>query len=138
MTIKINALADEINTDPLGRGYSGMTDQEVADSLNNENRPRARISISGDEVFNRTDTIEFQGLTDHKQQLWLAFCGRSGIDPFAIANVAFVKWIFGDASITVSNLSDYRTYNISRAVELGLLGSSMEVGPAHVNEARRL
>ena len=32
------ALADEINIDPLGRGYSGMTDQQIADSLNTVDR----------------------------------------------------------------------------------------------------
>lgn len=35
------ALKVEIVSDPLGRGYAGMTDQQVADSLNAMNRPGA-------------------------------------------------------------------------------------------------
>lgn len=32
-------LRNELLTDPLGRGYAGMTDQQAADSLNTRNRP---------------------------------------------------------------------------------------------------
>jgi len=35
----INLLRTEITTDPLVRGYSGLTDIQVADSLNARNRP---------------------------------------------------------------------------------------------------
>lgn len=35
----IQTLADEITNDPLTLGYSGMTDQEVANSLNGITRP---------------------------------------------------------------------------------------------------
>lgn len=33
------ALLTEVQTDPLGRDYASMTDQQVADSLNAKNRP---------------------------------------------------------------------------------------------------
>ena len=36
MTTK--TLADEVANDPLVRGYSGMTDQQIADSLNTVDR----------------------------------------------------------------------------------------------------
>ena len=34
MAVNIADLAVELSTDPLGRGYSGMTDQQAADDLN--------------------------------------------------------------------------------------------------------
>lgn len=112
-------LRDEL-TDPLGRGYSDMTDAEVADDLNTEYRTRDVQSLSGDQCFQATDATEFSNLTDHKQNLWLAFCGRNSIDPWAGENVDFVKHIFGDSATTVSNLGDLRTENCTRAEELGL------------------
>ncbi len=35
----MSTLSDEITNDPLSRGYSGMTDAQVADSLNAVDRP---------------------------------------------------------------------------------------------------
>jgi hypothetical protein len=70
------ALNTELTTDPLTRGYSGMTDQQAADDLNTVYRTRDRGSMLGDEIFAATDNAEFVGLSDHKQQLWnpLVFC----------------------------------------------------------------
>ena len=42
-----DALKTELTEDPLALGYSGMTDQEVADSLNAVNRQRNRTSMTG-------------------------------------------------------------------------------------------
>ena len=36
--MNLDSLKNEIDSDPLGRGYVGMTDQEVADSLHMANR----------------------------------------------------------------------------------------------------
>ena len=116
----MSVLSDEIANDPLGRGYAGMTNQEAADSLNAVNRTRIRASMSGDEVFQATDAAEFGALTDAKRALWLSFCARAAIDPGAAANVAFVKFIFGAGSATVSALATRRTEVVSRAIELGI------------------
>lgn len=114
------SLSDEIATDPLGRGYAGMTDAEAADDLNTAYRSRNRAAISGDEAFQATDTTQFAALTDVSRQLWLAFCGRAAIDPFATANVAFVQWLFGAGTQTLINLAAIRAEPISRSEELGL------------------
>jgi len=124
----------ELRDDPLERGYSGMTDAEAAADLNSEYRTRQLDSVSGDECFSATDPTEFGGLTDHKQDVWVSFCGRDSIDPFGAANVEFVKWIFGAQSETVSNLAALRTEAQSRADELGL--GYVKVG--HVQMARLL
>lgn len=40
MTVKLKWLRDEIDTDPLARGYAGMSDAEVAADMNLQNRPK--------------------------------------------------------------------------------------------------
>lgn len=45
MTQKLFA---EITTDPLGRGYTGMTDQQIADSLNAVDRTRLNVLSSAE------------------------------------------------------------------------------------------
>ena len=129
--MNIAKLKIELTADPLTRGYAGMTDQQAADSLNTVDRTVNLSSISGDDTFASTDGTEFAALTDLKKQLWLAFCGRETIDPFGTANVAFVTFVFGGGSTTVANLAALRTFQSSRANELGL-GT---VQPAHVDQA---
>lgn len=115
-------LKNEITNDTLARGYSAMSNAEVANSLNlNSDRTIDRTSITGDEAFSTTDQTEFaNNLTNEKRQLWLAFCGRESIDPFGASNVEFVQYIFGSGSATVSALSALRVSQASRAEELGL------------------
>ena len=115
----LEKLKDEIADDPLGRGYAGMADQAVADDLNTAYRTREVGSFSGDFMFSRTDPTEFGGLTEHKQVLWLSFCSRQSVDPWAANNEEFVKWVFGETAQTVANLGNDRTENITRARELG-------------------
>lgn len=113
-------LIAELTDDPLGRGYTGMSDAEVAADLLTEYRSRVRVSMSGDEIFAATDATDFADLTDHKRELWLALCARDILDPAGAANVALVMWIFGGGSTTLANLITSRQEAISRATELGL------------------
>jgi len=117
--MSLQALIDELTNDPLSRVYSAMTDEEAAADLNTVYRTRNRTSMSGDELFQQTNATEWAGLTEVKQNQWLAFCGRDSIDPFAAANVQFVQNIFG-AGATVSALLAARLEDVSRATELGL------------------
>lgn len=126
------SLKTELATDPLARGYSGFTDEQVVTDIMTEYREQNISSISGDDAFGATDGAEFAALTDTKKQLWLAWCGRDSIDPFQAANVAFVNWIYGAGSATITALAALRKRNISRAAELGL--GSVKVGT--VQEAR--
>ena len=128
----IAALKSEIDSDPLARGYSAMSDEAVAADLNTVYRTRNKSSLTGDEMFQATDGSEFTALTEHKEVSWLSFCGRNSVDPFGSANVAFAQYIFGGGSTTVSNLNSLRTESVSRASELGL-GS---VRPGDVTQAR--
>jgi len=113
-------LADELFNDPLGRGYAAMTHEEVVADFNTAYRSRNRKSLSGDEAFASTDAAEFAALTPEAKNMWLSFCGRSQIDPFSAANVAFVQYLFGGGSATIANLAALRVESISRAQELGV------------------
>jgi hypothetical protein len=119
-------LETEVQTDPLGRGYSGMTDAQVVTDLNTVYRTRNTPNLSGDEVFAATEPTEFNALDDGSGTLadvknqWISFCARDNIDAFVTANEQFVIDIFGGGSTTVSK-------------ELGLHNN---ITPHQVNNAR--
>ncbi len=134
-------LKTELDTDPLGRGYAAMSDQEAADDLNTSYRTRNRTSMTGDEIAQAADPAEFNGLDDGSanntadiQGHWLILCARETIDPFATANVQLVIAIFGAGSTTVSNLNTARVESITRAEELPGVRSPAELN--HVVAAR--
>lgn len=129
----IDILRTELLTDPLARGYSGMTPDQAAASLNTSNRTRNRVSMSGDEAFQATTSAEWTSLSAANKPLWLSFCARSVINPSASANVALVTALFGAGSATLAALNAARQESITRATELGL----PRVEPGHVMEARR-
>ncbi len=133
-----DVLKDELLIDPLGRGYSGMSNQAAADDLNTSYRTRNRTSMSGDEIAQAADSTEYNALDDGSvnntsdtKSHWLAFCARTEIDPFATANVELVISIFGNPSVSRTNLIAARIESITRGTELGL-GSvnSRDVGYA--------
>lgn len=133
--MSLDILRAELTTDPLARGYAGLTADQAAASLNTVNRSRVRSNMSGDEVFQQTVAAEFAALTtaSGKQPMWVSFCARADINPGAAANVAFVQFIFGPGSATVAALNAARQEAISRAMEIGL----QRVEPGHILEARR-
>ena len=110
-------LKEEIQIDPEGIGYAG-SDQNVLNKLTALTRTRDRDSMTGDEIFQQTATDAT--LTDTSKGHWLSFCARDGIDPFASANVDFVKDLFGTATGTLSNLKTARIENISRLTQLSI------------------
>lgn len=128
----IDTIKTEIDTDPLARGYSGMTDQQVADDLNTVYRQRNRTSMSGREVADEIVDAEYDALSDAKKAQLLSLGASDSIDPFGFgANV--IKDIFTAGSTTVSNLAAARVETISRAEELGI--GTVKTG--WVEEARR-
>lgn len=114
-------------------GAYNADDTLAAGELNAVNRTTNKAVVTGDELFTATDGTEFAALTDHKRELWVGFCSKD-VDPFASANIAFVQWIFGAGSTTVSTLATVRVNNVSRATELGL----GEVDAGHIQYARTL
>jgi len=108
-------LKAEIDDDPLARGYSGMTDQQVADSLNTADRVVVREEIVGNELFSYTDETEYLALSDALKSQWLSLCS---IDIIRKNAVPIIKSIFNSGSATWGNI--VKTETLSRAEELGL------------------
>lgn len=116
----IEDLAAEITIDPLGRGYSGMSDLAVANDLNTEYRTITRVTVAGWEIFNVTDDVEYAALTDAQKASWDALCGIEQIDTANGVAKAREAELFGGGTTTRSNLATLKSPVASRAVELGL------------------
>lgn len=131
--MNIDTLRAELTTDPLGRGYAGMTDEEAAADLNVENREITDPIISSAMIFNAVEPAEYAALPDTKLIDLLLGVGE-GIDAGPGTNArAVIVSAFDGGSTTVANLVDAATKTVSRAVEIGL----GLVKPGHVEEARR-
>lgn len=127
-------LKEELDTDPLGRGYSSMTDEEAAADLNTTYCERDRLSMTASEVLNAADQDEYNALSDAaREAFWRILHMGSELNPFGMeANIMVA--IFGVGSDTIAALQVLRKENISRGVELGL--GHIRIG--HVIHARSL
>ncbi len=125
-------LREELSTDPLARGYGGMSDQEAADDLNTEYRSRNRSSMTSTEVWQSIDVAELRLLADGDRDLVMAVLQFASIDPFGNEATLFTT-LFGGGSATVTALQIARIEAISRAKELGL---RTPVRAGHVEAAR--
>ncbi len=115
-------LEDEIAGDPLGRGYSAMTDQQLLDSLNAVNRSRDRAAMTRREIADTIPNGLYVALSDvDKSQLLTLFGGESndgGLNPFGFA-MTVIQDVFGPASAAVTALTTARVESISRGEEIG-------------------
>ena len=131
---KQKILREEINTDPLGRGYSGMTDQQVADSLNSVN-----ISVTGNGTIAKfigaikpgawpqgdgTAASDAKASADRDYCIMLT-SNSDGIIPFDEPEIRLkltdaTNGIFKDSAQTITALQSLWTKTISRASQLGL------------------
>ena len=131
---QIEILKTEISTDPLSRGYSGMSDLEVADSMNTVNRPVTREYVTGSEIFNATNDVEYSALTVDQQAAWDRLCGIDQIKISSGVAKAREAELFGPGSTTRTNLVALKAAPaISRAQEIGL----PMVYEGNVQEARQ-
>jgi len=80
------ALKAELDASHPVTGAYNADNALAAAELNALNRTRNKASLTGDQLFTATDTTDFGGLTDHKRNLWVAFCSKD-VDPFASAIV---------------------------------------------------
>lgn len=131
---RIQQLRAELDAGHPDTGAYSANAATAVDEINEVNRTLPIPSLTGDAAFGATDGPEFIALSDHKQDLWLSFCGRQQINPFGAANVAIIKHLFGAGSATVTALVALRTRAVSRATEIGL--TRIRIGT--VEEARRL
>ena len=133
-------LKTEIDTDPLAIGYSGFTDQQVADSLNavdsayTYNIP----TFTGRQVKEAFagNSAEWAALTEGNKQLILSLCARDDLDPHGVDADIFIEAAAGSTN-TLQALNAARTVNVSRAVELGIVSYGATVSAVDVDTARR-
>lgn len=129
--MNIDALKAELISDPLGRGYAAMSDEEAAASLNVKDRSRDKTSMNGREVLAQVDLSELKTKTDAQIQHVLTICGYQDIDPDGPVKDIFVN-IFGGTSATIAALAAARVETISRGMEIDV----GKVKPGNVQEAR--
>lgn len=128
-------LKNEIDTDPLARGYAGMTDSEVATDLNTEYRTFNRTSITGEDLARLSDGSELSNLVGRQFALWQTYCGLEviSIETGTETREALAA-LFPAGSDTRAQIVAFIQENISisRAAELGL----EEVASRHVRDVR--
>jgi len=119
--VDYQALWIEINTDPLSRGYAGMTDAQIAIDLNTVYRTRTRDTLSSAEIYEQIVVAEFQAKTDAQKVYVRDILGLGGdvrVGPDSKARQVMVA-IFGAGSETIANLAVMLQEDVSRAAELG-------------------
>jgi hypothetical protein len=114
-------LADELNTDPLARGYSGMTDAQAADDLNIVNRANW-VDLTSSQIFETISASEFQSLNQVGQGRVDRILGLGADIKTAPGSQARNELIavFGGGSATITSLATVANQQRSRADELGL------------------
>lgn len=129
----MSELREEIQNDPLSRGYAGMTDQQIADDLNSKYRSKNKTGVSGKDISDAINSAEYSALSDAQKDRIINFTQRQSVDPFGFAQTVFLD-IFAGGSTTIQNLSNIRVESISRADELGW----REVKIGHVIDAKAI
>lgn len=133
--MNLDVLKTEITDDPLvpQRGYSGMSDEAVATSLNDTiDRTLPIPTLTATEIFNAFVPADFDGLSqENKDEIW-NLLAMGTLNPHGHEASKFIA-IFGAGSATIDNLKAIRKRDVSRGVELGL----GHVRPGNVQEARK-
>lgn len=127
----VDKLRIEINGDPLSRGYSAMSDQQIAESLNSVDRVADRASLGSDEILNAFDATEFAELSAAQQSVAIGIAQLGQANPAVITRT--LSGVFSGGSTTIAALSASGQERISRTVELSL----GRVASGVVAEARR-
>lgn len=133
--MQYGVLRSEVQDDPLGRGYSNMTDAEVASSLNTEDRTVQDYTFTTAQLVETIDPSELKGASSTVRELIKIVAGSDGtVDLSSGTNVrALIEDVFGSNSTTVGNIDGEAEETVSRATEIGI---AEEVKPYHVAKVR--
>lgn len=115
----IQILVDELTIDPLTRGYSGMSDEEVVADMNDLYCTRQRTNVAGYEILAVTDDDEWDLLTEAEKTQWLSLCAIAVVDIGSGAAMAMEAALFGPGTVTRTSLVALKTEDISRGTEIG-------------------
>lgn len=132
----IDTIKNEIDTDPIVRGYAGMTDLQVLADGSALTRTRDRTTMTAGEMWENMDRTEFIALSDPNKARVDRVLGLGAeviVGPGNNHNaVQELVDTFGAGSTTITNLATARAESISRWTELGL----SKVGLGMIQEAR--
>lgn len=139
--VDLVTLNTELTTDPLGLGYAGKTDPEMAALLNTIGLSSETVSVgvlNGQELQKAVVGAEFIALSAEKQRGWIALisAGDGQVDVDDDRVIAQATAIWNGGSTTLANLAALRTRSASRAE--ALFGAGVSVGMFDVAEARGL
>jgi hypothetical protein len=129
---RIRTLNGELASDPLGRDYASMSDQQAADDLNTTYRSRVVTSVAASVVFEATVASEYDALTAAQKTRYNSMLAMGELDPSGTNTRDVFASLFGGGTTTRANLLALSSESISRSEEL-------EVGmvlPADVTRAR--
>lgn len=133
----IDALQTELTTDPLGRGYAGMTDEQAAADLNTVYRdnPNPPDVVSSAAIWNALDGTEYDALSAGDKALVDFIGGLGGDIPIGSGLIKTKLFaVFAGGTTSRNNLIALASGGqVSRGQELGL----GHVTPGIVEEARR-
>ncbi len=116
-SIVYQRIRDELDADPLSRGYSGMTDVQATESLNTVNRSRNKVSMPGDEIGDSIDEAEWNALSGEGRAEVGRLMGVLRVDPFGYG-ASVLKKAFPGGAQTLTNLAVARVESISRGIEI--------------------
>lgn len=126
-------LSIEVLTDPLVLGYSGMTDQQVSDSLNDPARPYERSIVPSHKVFDAIVPAEYVSLSAANKERLGTVLSMGDVD-LSGANTRSALGGMFSAGPTRDNLIALQNGPpISRAQEIG----AGKVGPGVIAEVRK-
>jgi hypothetical protein len=111
-------LKAELDGDPLGRGYAGMSDAAAAADLNTAYRTRNLERMTSSQIFQAVDMTEWGALEVAEQDKITKILNWGELNPFGKEAQVFIN-VFGGGSNTLSALAAARVEAISRAQELG-------------------
>lgn len=115
------ALKAELDSDPLGRGYAGMTDAQAASSLNDvlDRVPPGNPTFDASEVFQRIDQTEFNALSNADEAKVWNVLHLGLLNPWG-READILTDAFGAGSTTITDLKAWRNgKRVSRGRELG-------------------
>ena len=132
---QLQTLRDELDEDPLTRGYSGMGDEAAAVSLNTEDRTVSVESVTPAMFLYGLVKTEWDALTAADRQYLGILLGNGSIDIRTGSQIRVgLLAMFGAQSVTRANLLAMLDRVGTRAEELGLPAPT----PSDVADARRL
>lgn len=125
-------LKQELLTDPLVRGYSGMTDSQALTSLNTVNISVDVETVEGWQLWGATDVTEWGALSAANRSFWQTLLTQQQIRVKDQSVRDNVLALFGAGTATRTALIALQTRLISRREQLEL----PPLGLHHIAAAR--